>query len=401
MRAFGRGMGGQLGSRGRRGRLAALPVAVVLATACAGGQTVPPAEGPGPRAPGPGDATRNAAVDTAGTGVGEARTGEARTGEAAEREGRRSPTAADRAERTAEAIPADSADSAPGFFVGGGDSAGLAMEPASPEMLPVPILPGALLPATRIVAFYGNPASTTMGILGELPPDQMLERLDAEVTAWREADPLTPVRPALQIIAVMATGDPGRDSLFRLRMPDYRIQQVYDWAKRRNGLLFLDVQPGRSTVEEELQPLETWLTHPDVHLALDPEWAMPPDGIPGRQIGSLTADDINYAIDWLADIVERYHLPPKVLVVHRFTSSMVQRATEIHRDPRVQVVINMDGWGAPPHKRAAYRDIVAPEADQFTGFKLFFHNDRRDGSELLTPTEILELDPAPVYIQYQ
>jgi len=31
-------------------------------------------------------------------------------------------------------------------------------------------LPGSLLPEHRIVAFYGNPKSTRMGILGQLPP---------------------------------------------------------------------------------------------------------------------------------------------------------------------------------------------------------------------------------------
>ncbi|MEO5902929.1 MAG: hypothetical protein ABIQ55_02840, partial [Gemmatimonadaceae bacterium] len=33
-------------------------------------------------------------------------------------------------------------------------------------------LPGSILPGKRIVAYYGNPLSKKMGILGELPPDQ-------------------------------------------------------------------------------------------------------------------------------------------------------------------------------------------------------------------------------------
>ena len=389
--------------RGRSGagRLAAwcVPVFLAGAGACAGPQGV---EAPSPEAERaavadtmasdtagstqPVEAARDTAVTTAGGDTGDepggpdaAERGETRTkdGEESVAEGATRDGAAESAGGTAgEAVPA-------------------------PAELPVPILPGALLPRTRIVAFYGNPASKRMGILGELPPDEMLARLDAEVEAWRQADPRTPVQPALQVIAVMATGDPGRDSLFRLRMPDSRIRQVAEWASRRDGLLFLDIQPGRSTVAAELEPLEPWLARPDVHLALDPEWAMDADEVPGRRIGSMSADDINHAIGFLADIVERHNLPPKVLVVHRFTASMVRRAEEIRRDPRVQVVINMDGWGAPAQKRFAYHDIVAPEADQFTGFKLFFHNDVRDGSPLLTPGEILQLDPPPIYIQYQ
>ena len=289
-------------------------------------------------------------------------------------------------------------------------------EPAEPEPDPTPVepepgagamassfpvLPNALLPRQRIVAFYGNPASKRMGILGELPPEEMLQRLDEEVAKWRVADPATPVKPALHMIAVMAAGDPGRDSLYRIRMPSHRIRQVMEWADRRDALVFLDIQPGRSSVAAELPRLEEWLTRPHVHLALDPEWDMPPDALPGKQIGSMSAEDINIAIEFLAGIVEEYDLPPKVLVVHRFTENMIRNAEDIRLDPRVQVVVNMDGWGPPSQKIYAYRDIVAPEAEQFTGFKLFFRNDRRGGSRLLTPEEILELDPTPIYIQYQ
>jgi hypothetical protein len=39
-------------------------------------------------------------------------------------------------------------------------------------------LPGSLLPEHRIVAFYGNPKSTRMGILGQLPPEEMLPKLE-------------------------------------------------------------------------------------------------------------------------------------------------------------------------------------------------------------------------------
>jgi hypothetical protein len=279
-------------------------------------------------------------------------------------------------------------------------------EPAEPEVRrparpPVPVLPGAVLPRARIVAFYGNPASRRMGILGEVPPNEMLSRLDAELAAWRRADPGTPVKPALHMIAVMAAGDPGPDSLYRIRMPDRRIEDVMEWADRRDALVFLDIQPGRSTVRRELPHLLEWLRRPDVHLALDPEWSMGPGHVPGRRIGSMSADDINYAIDQLAALVEEHDLPPKVLVVHRFTSNMVRNAGAIRTDPRVQVVMNMDGWGPPSQKRHAYREIVAPEASQFTGFKLFFKNDLKGGSRLMTPEEILQLDPAPIYIQYQ
>jgi hypothetical protein len=89
-----------------------------------------------------------------------------------------------------------------------------------------PPLPGSILPAHRIVAFYGNPLSKKMGILGELPPDKMLERFDKVIDEWRKADPATPVQPALHLIAVVAQGAPGRDGKYRLRMADTLIEKV-------------------------------------------------------------------------------------------------------------------------------------------------------------------------------
>ena len=52
-------------------------------------------------------------------------------------------------------------------------------KPVWPVQSPDP-LPGAMLPAKRIVAFYGNPLSKRMGMLGELPPDEMLAKLDTK-----------------------------------------------------------------------------------------------------------------------------------------------------------------------------------------------------------------------------
>lgn len=377
-------------------------VSVCIAAGCA---TAPAAEGPTPR-----DADRDAAAaEPRSTPPPRER-----------REPREPDDGADRAERDADrprARPSERPDEPLG--TPRPDAAPPIPTPTRPapaprasapataplsEPLPVPSVPvevGAVLPRERIIAFYGNPASTRMGILGELPPEQMLARLDDEVRAWRTADPFTPVRPALHLIAVMAAADPGPDSLYLVRQPTRRIEQVMEWAERREALVFLDIQPGRSTVQAELPRLERWLTEPHVHLALDPEWAMGPDGVPGQRIGSMSAADVNFAVEFLARLVDEHDLPPKVLVVHRFTQNMVRNARDIRLDPRVQVVLHMDGWGPPAQKIRTYRDFVAPEATQFTGFKLFYHNDLRGGSRLLTPGEILELRPVPFYIQYQ
>ena len=264
-----------------------------------------------------------------------------------------------------------------------------------------PQTPSALLPAHRIVAFYGNPLSKKMGILGELPPDQMLARFDKEVAAWTKADPTHPVQPALHLIAVVAQGFPGRDGKYRLRMTDSLINMVYGWAQKKNALLFLDVQVGQSTVQEELPRLVPFLSRPNVMLGIDPEFSMKFGDKPGTRIGTMSSKDVNYAINLLSGLVKQYKLPPKVLIVHRFTRKMLTDAKSIKLDPNVQVVINMDGWGQPWLKYDSYRAYVEAEPVQFTGFKLFYHNDTKKGDPLLTPPEVLMLNPKPLYIQYQ
>lgn len=264
-----------------------------------------------------------------------------------------------------------------------------------------PQLQGAILPARRIVAFYGNPLSKKMGILGELPPDQMLARFDKEIAAWTKADPTHPVQPALHLIAVVAQGFPGRDGKYRLRMTDSLINMVYGWAQKRNAILFLDVQVGHSTVQEELPRLVPFLSRPNVMLGLDPEFSMKSGDKPGTKIGTMSSSDVNYAINLLSGLVKQNKLPPKVLIVHRFTRKMLTDSKGIKLDPNVQVVINMDGWGQPWLKYDSYRAYVEAEPVQFTGFKLFYHNDTKKGDPLLTPPEVLMLNPKPLYIQYQ
>jgi hypothetical protein len=272
--------------------------------------------------------------------------------------------------------------------------------PVWPVKGPAP-LPGSVLPAKRIVAYYGNPLSKRMGILGEVAPDQMLERLDKEVARWSAADPSTPAQPALHLIVVVAQASPGRDGKYRLRMTDSLIERVYGWAQRKNALLFLDVQVAKSTLREELPRLATFLQRPNVHLGIDPEFSMKGGQKPGTVIGTMDAADVNYASDYLAGLVTAHKLPPKVLVVHRFTRNMLTRTNKIALDPRVQVVINMDGWGGPHLKRQSYDAYVYRYPVQYTGFKLFYKNDTKKGHPLMKPADVLALDPKPVYIQYQ
>ena len=262
---------------------------------------------------------------------------------------------------------------------------------------------GALLPFNRIVAYYGNFYSSKMGVLGQYPPEQMLKMLLAEVEKWKEADPTTPVIPAIHYIAVTAQGSPGADGKYRSRMPKDQIEKAISLAEEVNGIVFLDVQDGLSNVQSEVPLLKDYLALPNVHLALDPEFSMNTSGKkPGTVIGTMDASDINFAADYLANIVKENNLPPKILVVHRFTNRMVTNSQNIIPLPDVQIVMDMDGWGGKPNKIKAYKDVIYSYPVQFTGLKLFYKNDLLPPSTgMLSLSQVLNFKPIPSYIQYQ
>jgi|SRR3989338_9208459 len=260
----------------------------------------------------------------------------------------------------------------------------------------------AILPFKRIVAYYGNFYSKQMGVLGEYPTEKMLAMLASTTQMWTDADPTTPTVPAIHYIAVVAQTSAGKEGKYILRMPDDQIDHALELANRINGLVFLDVQVGQSTLRHELPLLEKYLRMPQVHLAIDPEFSMKFGNRPGTVIGTFDAADINYSARYLADLVNQYHLPPKILVVHRFTQNMVMNYKNIQPLPEVQIVIDMDGFGSKDLKKGTYTRVIYPEPVQFTGIKLFYKNDIKPPSTgLFTPEEVLNLTPAPIYIQYQ
>jgi hypothetical protein len=262
-------------------------------------------------------------------------------------------------------------------------------------------LPGAILPYKRIIAFYGNLYSKNMGILGELPKQEVLNKLQEEVKAWEEADTVMQVQPALHYIAVTAQGSPGKGNKYRLRMPFSQIDSVLKMAEKINAIVFLDIQVALSTLEEEVPQLEKYLKLPNVHLGIDPEFSMKGGQKPGTVVGSFDAADINYTAKYLQKIVKENNLPPKILVVHRFTQGMVKNYKNIKTMPEVQLVMHMDGWGFPAKKINTYKQFIYKEPVEYTGFKLFYKNDTKGNGRLLTHKELLNLKPQPVYIQYQ
>ncbi|HLN74713.1 MAG TPA: hypothetical protein VK205_15585, partial [Prolixibacteraceae bacterium] len=231
---------------------------------------------------------------------------------------------------------------------------------------------------------------------------EMWKKLNAEVKAWEEVDPSTPVQPAIHYIAAVAQGIPMDDGSYTKRMPDAQIDSALSIAKMGNAIVFLDIQVGKSNVQKEVPRLEKYLKMPNVHLGIDPEFSMKEGHVPGRKIGTMNADDVNFCAGYLAKLVKENNLPPKILIVHRFTQGMIRNYKDIALRPEVQIVMNMDGWGEPILKYSTYKLYIHKEPVQFTGFKLFYKNDlKKAPHRMLTPQDLMKLKPQPIYIQYQ
>ncbi|MDA8345884.1 MAG: hypothetical protein M0Z66_10410 [Thermaerobacter sp.] len=284
-----------------------------------------------------------------------------------------------------------------------------------------------LLPNNRIISYYGNPLSASMGILGSGTSQEVIARLRQQEAAYVAADPTHPTIGALELVAVVAQRSPGPNGYYSLRMPYSLIEQELKIARLNHLLLILDVQIGHATVQSEVQYLARFLKQPDVELALDPEFAMKPGDIPGIEFGSMPTPPINWALAYLQGLVRQYHLPQKILILHQFIESMVPDWQGIQEQPNVVLVRDMDGFGGQQLKMMEYERFIHQEAIPYVaqikplpgavpgvlneavavhyqnasfvagGIKLFYTQDK----PLMRPSTVLSLDPPPLVVIYQ
>ena len=270
------------------------------------------------------------------------------------------------------------------------------------EPIPNPTVPIIEFPKNRIVAFYGNFYSSQMGILGEFSPDDLLGRLRIVADSWQAIDPSTQVIPAIHYIASTAQPTPSGSGLYTMRMPADQILKAILMGTKMEGITILDLQAGQANILDEVQRLESYLLLPNVHVGIDPEFLMTDGRVPGEYVGTIDAIQVNQVVDYLSGLVIANNLPPEILILHRFTQNMITNVSQIRQTPQVTTIVEMDGWGPPELKIATYRNVITNYNIPYSGFKIFYKNDLRPPSDrLITPAEILQLDPVPVYIQYQ
>jgi hypothetical protein len=299
-------------------------------------------------------------------------------------------------------------------IVGGGDGGASADRPKPAEL---PRGGRTVLPHYRLVAYYGAPQHDELGVLGIGTPEQAAAGLVPRARAYER--PRRPSLPAFELIASLAQADPGSDGASRLRQTPQVIERYLAAVRRIKGLLILDIQPGHSPFMEEVKALAPYLVQPDVELALDPEWSLPPGHVPGKEIGSTDAATVNAVSAYLGQIVMTLNLPQKVLIVHQFTEGMIKNRDQVVDRPGIAIVHNVDGFGTQPQKASVYDKLAyrvgagaagttgasgatgpvsgAAAKGRYNGFKLFFHED----TGLMAPSQVLDLKPPPDVVVYE
>lgn len=262
---------------------------------------------------------------------------------------------------------------------------------------PPPELPGGgreIFPARRVVAYYGNATTAVLGVLGETGPDEAAARV--RLAAAPFAQPDRPVLGAFELIVSVAQASPGRDGDYSEPTDPALIQPWLDAARANDMLLLLDVQPGRASFVDEVKRYEAFLREPDVGLALDGEWRMGPDEVPGKTIGRVSAAEVNEVSAWLAVISAAENLPEKLFVLHQFTLGMIPDRGAVLDRPGLATVVHVDGFGSQEDKLEKYA-ILHAKAPFANGFKLFYDED----VDILSPAQVLALEPTPDLITYQ
>jgi len=249
-----------------------------------------------------------------------------------------------------------------------------------------------------VLAFYGSPLSKRMGILGWFPIPEMDARLSALAEEYDRANGERGVRKAFYLIygTVWPEGEIGilRESV---------LKEYIEYALARNILVFIDHQIGKYEVPVALKRMLPYLRYPNVHLALDPEWRTTK---PMVEIGTVSAEELNQAQRTMQEYMVDNDIPgERMLVVHQFNWRMISdRESVTTAFSRVRLVHCADGFGAPVLKRLAYRYNAEAPNMAVKGFKLFYPSGIEGAgfdAPLLSPEEVLNLEPRPYLIMYQ
>jgi hypothetical protein len=268
--------------------------------------------------------------------------------------------------------------------------------PSSPaaDEAQLPLGGRTIFPKYRVVAYYGTAGNAALGVLGESGPEGILPRL--RKTSVGFATKGRPVQIAFELIVTVAQAGPGPDGDYSRMIDVAKIRSYVDAARRNKVLVVLDVQPGRTDFLTQVRLLRPFLEQPHVGIALDPEWRMGPEQVPGKVIGAVRAAEVNAVAEYVAGIVRAGNLPEKLFILHQFRASMIPDIAAVKKRPGLAMVQHLDGFGTRAEKDATFNRLRRPQ--QFhIGYKLFYDED----VNMYAPRDVLRMRPTPAYVSYQ
>lgn len=258
---------------------------------------------------------------------------------------------------------------------------------------------GLVFPGRRMIAFYGHPSGSALGVMGEQPPVEAVDRVAAHVENYQPLDE-QPIIPAFEIIVTVASEYPGEDGNYSNEFPQEDYVGYIDEITDAGGYAVLDLQPGRATFLEQAKLYEDLLKRPNVGLAVDPEWNIGPEEMPMQRIGHAEAWEINETAEWLANLVQENDLPQKMFIVHQFQHQMVRDRDQLDTShPELAFVLHADGNGTPEMKFETWNALREGLSDDwFMAWKNFIDED----TPTFTPEQTYnEVDPRPWFVSYQ
>ena len=258
---------------------------------------------------------------------------------------------------------------------------------------------GLVFPGRRMVALYGHPSGPALGVMGEQGPSEAAELAKQYAEKYAPLDP-QPIVPAFEIIVTVASDAPGGDGDYSNETDPAEVAPYVDAITQAGGYAVLDLQPGQGDFLRQAKMYEDLLKRPNVGLALDAEWKLNPGEQPLSRVGSATAEEINTAADWLAQLTRDNHLPQKAFVLHQFQVAMFPDRENIRTDhPELAYVLHADGHGSPDQKYDTWNVLrQGLDPNFFLAWKNFIDEDM----PMFTPEQTYnEVSPRPWFVSYQ
>lgn len=260
------------------------------------------------------------------------------------------------------------------------------------------------------VTYYGRPTIGLMGIVGDYGAAEIMPLIKAKAAEYDDANgPDIGVQPAIHLVWGMATVDPQPDNSHLGYLTETEVLPYIEEGLKAGVDVILDSQIANFSPSASISPALPYLKYPNVHLAIDPEFAVvhPGQSIPGNPIGYITAEQVNDVERTVAGYMRANQIEGKrILMVHQFQSNMILDRDKLDPTyPEVELTLSVDGFGNPYVKTSKYNALV-DAATPFTSFKLFYGWDE----PLMTPRQALGVDGTehtdfieitPNMIQYQ